>query len=151
VNQPVLFGFKEVRWDFSHGLRDVELLLEIYPCARVLLSYREEVSEQLNSGFWTRMRRPGVPAAEEDARLLAELRGNNAAIEQLHSMYPQATRLVPLTALKDVAAMDGLLAWLGYPGCRMRDTLHLNGNGSLTTKREWQRVTRSRSVQCDDE
>jgi hypothetical protein len=56
-----LIGFKEVRWNFYDDLKDVDFLLELFPCAKLLLNYRTDVDEQVKSGFWAHRNKNGAP------------------------------------------------------------------------------------------
>jgi len=46
-------GFKDVHWGFDIGLKDVDLLMEVFPCAKVILSYREDIEGQLRAKMKT--------------------------------------------------------------------------------------------------
>lgn len=45
----VLTGFKETHWQWKEGLRDARLLLEAFPCAKLVLNWRQDVAAQLDS------------------------------------------------------------------------------------------------------
>jgi len=42
-------GFKEIRWNFEQNLTDLELLLEVFPSAKVVLNFRRDIEAQIES------------------------------------------------------------------------------------------------------
>jgi len=42
-------GFRESMWGFDDNLKDLALLLKVFPCAKVIMSFRRDLEEQLLS------------------------------------------------------------------------------------------------------
>jgi hypothetical protein len=124
-----LIGFKEVRWLFTEGLGDVDILLEMLPCAKLLLSYRTDVETQASSGFWTLRH-------NNHTKVIHELSNSNEALLQLHARLPDQTRLVSLAQLGSVPEMQAVFDWMetGWQqrlGCRVVSVPHYNQNGTM--------------------
>lgn len=122
-----VIGFKEVRWLFTEGLGDVKILMEMLPCAKLLLSYREDVGQQAKSGFWTIRN-------SNHTKVLQELQESNDAMKQLHARAPTATRLVSMDELNSKEAVQAMVDWLDPErrlGCTVIGLPHYNSNGTL--------------------
>ena len=131
-----MIGFKDVRWQFyiqkSGGvvlpeLRDVDLLLEVFPCAQVILNYREDTDQQANSGFWSLMQ------MHNHTRVVAEIEKENEMLKLMAQRNPTAMRLVPLSDLQSVPALQALVEWLGFPGCRVTSVVKTNAGGFMSS------------------
>eukprot|EP00439_Symbiodinium_sp_Y106_P079126 s1207_g17.t2 len=44
-----VIGYKAIKWRFDEDLQDLELLMEAFPCAKVILSKRRNIDDQLLS------------------------------------------------------------------------------------------------------
>lgn len=44
-----VIGYKAIKWRFEEDLKDLELLMEAFPCAKVILSKRRSIDDQLLS------------------------------------------------------------------------------------------------------
>ena len=122
-----LIGFKEVRWAFHKDLADVDFLLDLFPCAKVLLSYRTDIEVQARSGFW-------ATRNINETKILQEITRANEALFSLHKRRPDNTRLAPLDSLKDVVSLQAHLDWaagLGEMGCSVTAVPWANAQGRL--------------------
>jgi len=126
--ETVLLGFKEVRWAFQDQLADAELLLELYPCAKLILSYREDMETQAASGFHS--------VSEDRRRTVKSLRLMNEALAAFAERHPQATLMMEAGSVSDKAALNHLLSWLGFPYCSVKDVPRVNLGGRMSTADE---------------
>ena len=128
--QVRLVGFKEVRWVTYKERLDLELgdlrfLLEVFPCARVLFNYREDAEHQAESGFWS------VRDANR-TKIVDEIQRTNSVLKEAALRHANNSRLVPLSDLGSLAAVQAIVDWLGFPGCRVKALPHSNNKGELT-------------------
>jgi hypothetical protein len=95
----------------------VELLLEVFPCSKIILNYRREVSEQVKSAFWK----------DNDTDTLLH---RNAVLHTFNRRHPYKTTLVPVEDFS-IPRFAILFRWLGYDCLMPRALPHSNANGSL--------------------
>ena len=126
-----LIGFKEVRWKKTTPATprtDVDLLLEVFPCARFVLNYRNDTQAQLRSGFWDTTERP-----RESTKTLLE--SVYEEIFGLRTRLPASTFLISTEELKSPSKLQALLEWVDPAGracgCRVLQPPHENANSSL--------------------
>jgi len=115
-------GFKEIRWDFDHKLADVELLLQAFPCSRVVLNYRMDTFYQAVD---SQMVFPNGNAATMDTQ--THLYANeNRVVYEFHDRFPDRTFKLPVENFT-VEAFNDLLHWLGEDEeCRYVAVAHSN-------------------------
>ena len=114
-----------MRWNYYADLNDVDFLLELFPCAKLLLSYRTDVETQVQSGFW-KFRNRNV------SKVVRELVMSNEALLRLHERRPAETRLVPLPSIANVTELQSIIDWLGFGArCRVTGVPHANPNGTI--------------------
>ncbi|CAJ1334252.1 unnamed protein product, partial [Effrenium voratum] len=99
---------------FDNDLQDLELLLKVFPCAKVVLSYRKELEDQLLSQSY----------ALGDFQWYVTVEANQA-MENFAARHPEKTFSL---ALEDfgVERFNQLLGFLGEDACRYVRMLHDN-------------------------
>ncbi|CAJ1409152.1 unnamed protein product [Effrenium voratum] len=114
-------GFKEIRWDFEGDLRDLELLMEVFPCSVALLSYRRDLEAEWESRLSSIGEFP-----EENLRIAT------AAMLRFHARQPaKRSFLMPLEEFS-VDLFNQMLHFLGE-NCTFNEVLHDNsGSGGST-------------------
>mmetsp|Transcript_24950 Transcript_24950/g.78117 ORF Transcript_24950/g.78117 Transcript_24950/m.78117 type:complete len:213 (-) Transcript_24950:812-1450(-) len=105
-------GFKEIRYNTPE---DIEWLKEVFPCAKFIFNYRDNVSHY--STFKTRSASPEELQKEADL-LKWYATGENPWKSQAFDM--------PLEALNSTAKWNSLLEWIDHPECKHQFTLHSN-------------------------
>ena len=140
INWPVgsdvrMVGFKEVRWT-PQFLRDsptffhqkMALLLEVFPCSKLIINFRSDVDAQSKSDFWQRMQKK----PSDLKMVLASLKRVNDELKAFTEQHPDNTFLMPTERLSDLQHLQRLIHWLGYEECEIAAAPHENNNGTLT-------------------
>lgn len=124
-----------MRWAWEEGLGDADLLLEAFPCAKVVLSYREQVEGQARSAW------------HANATPVHKLAMENAELDGFKRRHEGATFRLPSERFS-TAAVDELFAWLGFPHCHALYLIRANENGRDTGHFEPKPAS---AVRCDEE
>jgi len=118
-----LIGWKEIRWAPRYG--DVKFLVRLFPCIKVVINYRHDVTGQLRSGFW---------ALDTTNQTIARgrLEASNKLMDELHAyLGPERSRLLTMGQLNDITALQQLVDWLGLRRkCTVLRPPHVNHRGS---------------------
>lgn len=130
-----MVGFKEVRWT-PQSLRDspqffhqkMALLLEVFPCSKLIINFRSDVDAQSKSDFWQRMQK----TPSDLKAVLAILKRANDELKAFTEQHPDNTFLFPTESLSDLQHLQRLINWLGYEECKVTAMPHANNNGTLT-------------------
>lgn len=118
-------GFKETRWSWNIKLKDGDLLVETFPCARMIINYRENVESQLESGFY----KNDNPAAKlMPAEHLLSFNKELLAFEARHP----ANTFRMTTEMMSAENLNKLIAWLGYPHCKVAGAVRANVNSTYS-------------------
>jgi hypothetical protein len=112
---PLLLGSKEVHIP----LDAMDFLLTLFPCSRVVFSYRLDLVAQGNSGFHKK--------DNTSLHLLAAER--QKMLEAHERLGPVRTHLLPLEDLHP-EHLSALLAWMGFEDCAVAQMGHFNFNNT---------------------
>ena len=129
-----MVGFKEVRWSLLQNPENpatLRLLLETFPCAKLILNYREDADAQSRSGFWKQKSGPAHVKGRRDA-VEAKIERMNAALVAYAEAHPQNTMLMPLSKLSQKESLQAMVDWIGFPGCTVFAVPHENNKGTLS-------------------
>jgi len=63
---------------------------------------------------------------------VAEIERTNQVLREAALRHPDNARLLPLSDLKNETAVQAMLDWLGFPGCRVIALPHSNNGGEMT-------------------
>lgn len=133
-----------MRWDFASHLLDGDLLLELFPCARVILNWRDDVVGQLGSGFFGQAA-AARQAAEKQAKEAGgeakpagwqqtpeTLRAYNAEMAAFGVRHPLHSMRMTTEEL-NTANLDRMIAWLGFSHCAVNPAgVQANANNSYS-------------------
>mmetsp|Transcript_42150 Transcript_42150/g.132079 ORF Transcript_42150/g.132079 Transcript_42150/m.132079 type:complete len:273 (-) Transcript_42150:246-1064(-) len=119
--EATVHGFKEVRYN---DRANIDWLKEVFPCAKFIFSYREDVSHY--SSFKEKLSKEYL---EEERDLLKWYTSDE-------NPWNSQTFAMPLEALGSTQRWDNLLEWIEHPECKHQFTLHANhvvtmGDGSV--------------------
>ena len=114
----VFVGFKEIRWAWRYSLLDVDFLFDVFPCARVILNYRDNITAQHQSAF-------------HRSTSLRQLVKKNRALFNAHLRHRETSFLISTEELLYVSKVDRLFQWLNFSHCRAIHIPNHNSNGSL--------------------
>jgi hypothetical protein len=121
INPPAgsdTIGFKEIRFQS----KDLDFIRMLFPCAKFILSIREDVSKQAKSSFHTR---------ENRTRVKATLKKKNEIFSSLSRKHPDLMYLVKLEDFS-VKKFDDILQFLGRTDCKTLRVPELNMEGGYT-------------------
>eukprot|EP00440_Ansanella_granifera_P064255 gb/GFBE01069663.1/.p1 GENE.gb/GFBE01069663.1/~~gb/GFBE01069663.1/.p1 ORF type:complete len:300 (+),score=53.60 gb/GFBE01069663.1/:1-900(+) len=114
-------GFKEHRWSFDQDLKDLETLMEVFPCAKVVLNYREDLEQQLIS--------QSRAFGDFDYHITDAA---NKALHKFASRHASRSFVLPLEQFS-VERFNELLHFLGEDGhCRYITVVHDNDGLDFT-------------------
>lgn len=119
-------GFRDSMWSFDENLKDLELLLQVFPCAKVIMSFRKDLEAQLLSQSF----------ALGDYQYFLTQQANEA----MRSFAEQHSGRVFSMAMEDlnVTTFNRLLTFLGEERCRSVGVVHDNeGRHFATTSLAW--------------
>lgn len=134
INPPIgatMIGFKEIRFKEE----DFGYLRVLFPCAKFILSIREDVSNQAKSAFHRKEKRTETSLLNRN-ELLINLSTN-------HSDYMHLIKLEEFS----VDRFDEILSFLGRTDCKTLKVPQLNMNGGYTHKRHVKK-TKQGVVKC---
>lgn len=136
INPPIgatMIGFKEIRFKEE----DFGYLRVLFPCAKFILSIREDVSNQAKSAFHRKEKRTETSLLNKN-ELLINLSMN-------HSDYMHLIKLEEFS----IDRFDELLSFLGRTDCKTLKVPELNMNGGYTHKRHVKK-TKQGVVKCSN-
>eukprot|EP00930_Biecheleria_cincta_P070257 TRINITY_DN57902_c0_g1_i1.p1 TRINITY_DN57902_c0_g1~~TRINITY_DN57902_c0_g1_i1.p1 ORF type:complete len:291 (-),score=49.89 TRINITY_DN57902_c0_g1_i1:135-1007(-) len=114
-------GYKEIDWEFDNKLQDLSLLMDVFPCSKIILSYRNDLEEQLSS-----MR---VAYGEYD---YFGVRHANQQIQKFANQHLDRTFRLPLEEFS-VGRFNDLLHFLGEDvNCHFVDMIRDNKGETFT-------------------
>lgn len=123
--RPVLLGSKEVHLP----LDQLDFLLQLFPCSRVVFSYRHDLAAQINSGFHKQERTPLQLLAEERQKML-----------RAHEVLGDSRTYLLALEEMDAGNLTALAGWLGYRDCEFERVGHYNFNNTYRKVRARPRV-----------
>jgi len=113
-----IVGFKEIRWS---GSAELDYLLYLFPRAKILINFRQNVSAQSTSGM----------NKHKDDRTSEMFTENNAMLREWAARHVTSTMVVP-TELLTCAYINKVFRWLGFPHCKCMRVAHANKHNSFT-------------------
>jgi len=126
-----VIGFKEIR---ENSLDKVRFLKQLFPCSKIILSYRNNTEEQSHSAFY-----------KNHQAATTELEDANNFMFKLHNANPSWMYLLALEDFS-IEKFDDLLQWVGEKGCHANYIPQMNANSTYQNDRNWRNATR-----CDGE
>jgi hypothetical protein len=111
-----LVGFKEIRWS---GPAELDFLMSLFPCAKVLVNIRRDVVAQSSSGMWKTTNRSS-----------ASLANMNELLETWQKLHQTRTKLLTTKELT-CSHMNDVYAWLGFPHCKCLRMAHANNHNGF--------------------
>lgn len=126
-----VIGFKEIR---ENSLDKVRFLKRLFPCSKIILSYRKNIEEQSHSAFY-----------KNNKAATTKLKDANNFIFKLHNANPSWMYLLALEEFS-IEKFDDLLLWVGEKNCHANYIPQMNANGTYQNDRNWRSATR-----CDGE
>jgi len=114
-------GYKEVDWQFDNRLRDLSFLMDVFPCSKIILSYRTDLEEQLLS----------MRAVYGEFNYFG-VRDANRQIQKFAKQHPDRTFTLPLEEFS-VGRFNDLLRFLGEDvKCHYVDVIRDNTGEDFT-------------------
>lgn len=114
-------GYKETDWKFDSRLQDLSLLMDVFPCSKVVLSYRNDLEDQLLS----------MRAVYGEFNYF-RVRDANQQMDQFAKQHPDRTFTFPLEDFS-VGRFNDLLRFLGEDlNCHYVDVIRDNAGEDFT-------------------
>ena len=113
-------GFKEIRFERE----DFHFIRMLFPCAKFLLSIREDVSKQARSAFHRKF---------NATKKKASLKMKNELFVSLSRSHPNNMYLVKLEEFS-IKKIDDILRFLGRTDCKTQRVPELNRNEGYTKR-----------------
>ncbi|KAL3787889.1 hypothetical protein ACHAW5_007252 [Stephanodiscus triporus] len=139
INPPAgsdTIGFKEIRF---HS-KDLDFIKMLFPCAKFILSIRENVSKQAKSAFHKK-------SEYNSTTVKATLKKENAILSSLARKHPDSMYLVKLEDFS-VQEFDNMLQFLGRRECKTLRVPKLNMKGEYTRIERLKKNLSSGVVKC---
>lgn len=122
-----VIGFKEIR---ENSLDKVKFLKRLFPCSKLILSYRNNTQEQSHSAFY-----------KNNKGASKELDNANNFMLKLHNANPSWMYLLALEEFS-IEKFDDLLQWVGEKNCHANYIPQMNANSSYKNDKNWRNATR---------
>jgi hypothetical protein len=120
-----LLGRKATRLN-SDGV--LKFMVQLFPCAKFVLTYRNDVQKQLHSAYWAsavRKKKTKDGSGRPDPNRV--LRNETRALLKFHANHPNATFVLPLETIS-VPRYNAMLHWLGARECKFQRVVVSNSN-----------------------
>lgn len=112
-----LVGFKEIRWS---GTAELDFLMSLFPCAKVLVNIRRDVVAQSSSGMFRKKKN----------RSSASFANMNELLETWQKRHQTRTKLLTTKELT-CSHMNDVYEWLGFPHCKCLRMAHANNHNGF--------------------
>lgn len=102
----------------------LQFLVQVFPCAKFVLSYRKDVSAQMNSSFLAK--HGNISDIEEKTNVL----------QKFYEMNKTRSFLIALEDFNDFKVWNSLFSFLDRPLCRVLGVLHYHPHSSVSQDRK---------------
>lgn len=128
-------GWKEIRYSTEDTLN---MITEIFPCAKFVINYRQDIYSQSNSGSYGRQ-------PDRSAVVRTLMKQNELYTRLAAGLGPDRVFNVTLEQFS-VDTFNRLLAWLGYSNCTYSSLIrsNTNGFGSIPSRQDVEAVIPNR-------
>lgn len=111
-------GWKEIRYPTAD---DLNMITRLFPCAKFVVNYREDIDSQSHSGFYGQRK-------DQDAVVSTLAKRNELYTKWAAGLGPSRAFTLTLEQFS-IDTFNQLLAWLGYSNCSYSSLIHSNTNG----------------------
>jgi hypothetical protein len=107
-----------------------EFLLQLFPCGKFIVNYRDDIWKQSKSGFLRQNTNAKSYLENYTAELLQFAKHDNKHTDQFYYIKTED--------FSQLEVWNDMFAWLGHPECIVNYVLHMNAKGRYTNTAAFQ-------------